>query len=121
MKWYQKLWAQLFKGLKGSLAAAPSAAPDWDDDCAGALKMFLASGEGQVLVARARALECKLAIDACTKKTISPDRAAGFSDAVNWLLSLSQISVSPAAHGETYEPRQSAESDAPALEPAFTH
>jgi hypothetical protein len=81
---------------------------------------FLSQEVGQVVLARARALEVKLALDACHGKGVTPERAAGFSDAINWLESLAQVSVSPAAHGEL-RASSAAEDDAPALEPAYTH
>ena len=89
------------------LPAAPNGAPDWKVDNATFLKSFMGSETGQILMKRARALECATALGACQGKT-EPLRAAGFSDAINWLESLSSISVSPAAHGENDEPRQPA-------------
>jgi len=116
----KQLMARLIRRKK-SLIAAPSFAPDWTPDYATGLKKFLSSEEGRVLMARARALECKLALDACTKKAISPDRAAGFSDAVNWLESLSQISGASPVQDATTEPRFG-EDEMPVInELAFTH
>ena len=100
------------------LPAAPTPAPNWEIDNATYLRSFLSSETGQVLMKRARALECSIALAACQGKT-EPFRAAGFSDAVNWLESLSSISVSPAAHGENDEPRQSA-SEMPDTESRIT-
>jgi len=103
------------------LTAAPSPAPDWTEEHAAGLRRYLSGRDGQDLIARARALECSLAIKACRKEGVSPDRAAGFSDAVEWLFSLSTISGAPAVQGANYEPRQTANDDVPGTELAFTH
>jgi hypothetical protein len=104
-----------------SLAAAPNPAPDWTAEHAEAFRRYLSGQDGQDLLARAHALECSLAIKACRHEGVSPERAAGFSDAVRWLESLATISVDTAAHVSQNEPRQTADDDAPGLEPAFTH
>ena len=57
-----------------------------------AWRNFLRSQTGIDLIQKARARECSLAILACRNShECEPLRAAGFSDAVNWFMSLAVI------------------------------
>jgi len=104
-----------------SLPAAPVAAPQWTPGYAQDLKHFLGTECGVVLMSRARAMECATALRACQNPDdCHPQRAAGVSDAINWLQSLTQFSESPADPGELYEPRHG-ESGVPDPELAYTH
>lgn len=115
--WFQRQWARLF-GEHRPLNAAPVAAPEWTEEHAQFLRNFLSHPLGQDLLARARALETKLALDACHKRNgISPGRAAGFSDGVNWLESLVSISVPTSAKPES-DPRQTPDVEEVAMYPA---
>lgn len=112
--------ARIFKG-ESPLVSAPSFAPDWTSDYATGFKKFLSSEEGRVLFARARALECKLALDACQGKAVSPERAAGFSDCINWLESLARISGASPVQDATTEPRSGEDEMPVKMNLAFTH
>jgi hypothetical protein len=84
---------------------------------------FLDSDLGKDLMAKARALECAKALQACQADpnnpfVVKPDRAAGFSDAINWFQSLAFISVESAAQSQQFEPRNS-RSESPVNEPAY--
>ena len=65
--WFQRQWARLFTEHR-PLNAAPAAAPEWTEEHAQFLRNFLSHPLGQDLLARARALETKLALDACHKR-----------------------------------------------------
>ena len=115
--WFQREWARLF-GEHRPLNAAPAAAPEWTEEHAQFLRNFLTHPHGQDLLARARALETKLALDACHKRnSVSPENASGFSDAINWLESLAMISVPTAAQPES-DPRQSTDVEEVAMYPS---
>jgi len=77
------------------LSAAP-VAPDWTSDHAQWLRQMLSHPCGQDLLARARAMQCNLAVKSC-KGEFEPARAAGVGDAIDWLESLTRF---PQATGE---------------------
>ncbi len=115
--WFQRQWARLFTEHR-PLNAAPAAAPEWTEEHAQFLRNFLSHPYGQDLLARARALETKLALDACHKRNgVSPENASGFSDAINWLESLSMISGSAPVQAES-DPRQTPDVEEVAMYPA---
>lgn len=87
MKWFRKK-------TEAALPPAP-AAPEWTPTDQNNWKRFLESSTGNKLIARARAIEYDRAVAACADKVSqghTAPRAAGFSDAIVWLLSLSRVS-----------------------------
>lgn len=88
MQWF-KNW---FKRRAVVPLSAVPLVPPWNREDRAILNTFLSNPTGRNLVVRARALEAKVAIDAC-KDVMTPvhsaGRAAGFSDAIDWLISLS--------------------------------
>lgn len=99
------------KHSTSNLPAVPLAS-EWTDEDRTRLLQFLRNPTGEKFILRARAVESKNAIAACQDSvttTHSAARAAGFSDAVKWMLSLSISSSEPdvigseseAADGET--------------------
>lgn len=103
MNWFRKQAAPA-----PSLPAAPNA-PQWLIEDRDNLKRFLESKTGQKLLERARAVEYDRAVKACADSFHSiheASRAAGFSDGLKWLLSLSvaaaeQPQIDSRASGET--------------------
>jgi hypothetical protein len=75
-----------------------SPAPDWSPEHQAHLKQFLASPAGLALMARGRAVLADTAVRACHDPfhtQHSAARAAGFSDGLKWLDSLSRSSRVP--------------------------
>lgn len=80
----------------------PSYDLEWTNEDATRLKNFLATPAGVKLLQKGRAMEAAAAIAACKGASL-PARVAGISDTFDWLMSLTRISESPSATGETYE------------------
>lgn len=81
----------------------PEHAPDWLPEHMVALKTFLFSPAGQVLVLRARAVQFELNTAACKDvfhTSHSAGTAKGFGDCLTWLTSLSRASRVPDAAPE---------------------
>jgi hypothetical protein len=81
---------------KDSPLSASPLAPDWTPEHAQWLRQMLIHPCGQDLLARARAMQCNLAVKSC-KGEFEPARAAGIGDAIDWLESLTRF---PQATGE---------------------
>ena len=80
----------------GSPLSSAPIAPDWTSGHAQWLRQMLSNPYGQDLLARARAMQCNLAVKSC-KGEFEPARAAGIGDAIDWLESLTRF---PQATGE---------------------
>lgn len=77
------------------LPAAPEA-PQWFPECEQAWKTFLATNAGLTLMGRLRAVECQVAIAACSNpmNTVHAAGAAnGWTECRQWLESLSRSST----------------------------
>lgn len=83
MKWFRK---------KAEALPSLPVVGDWHPSDRDNLNRFLESRTGKKLIERGRAVEYATSVAACADKISqghSAPRAAGFSDCLNWLLSLS--------------------------------
>lgn len=107
------MWRRIKGVNRFSSLSVVTLPPEWTSEHASRLKAFLRSDHGQAFLLRARALEAATAIKACRRdQNTNPDRAAGFSDCLNWMESLATISESPSVTGETDSPRNAEYADA---------
>lgn len=79
--------------------------PDWTHTNAAELKRFLASETGRILLQRARAMEAKHALDACSKGSPNPRTVAGITFTINWFENLARIPAPPAENEEISDSR----------------
>ena len=91
--------------VSDALPAAPHA-PDWTRQNATDLSQFLKGETGQVFLARARAMEYNVSVQCVKDASAGNLKVPTFSDAINWLESLSraggdQPAYSNAPTGET--------------------
>jgi hypothetical protein len=75
--------------VSDALPAAPLA-PEWTRQNATDLVRFLSSESGQVFLARARAMEYNAAVQCVKDASAGKLQVPTFSDAINWLESLSR-------------------------------
>ena len=98
MKRLQAFWVWVTRRRVASpgLPAAPLA-PDWKPEHARDLKQFLSSTTGQTLLARARAMEYATALASVRAASVGETSLSTFSEAINWLESLSRATGDQAA------------------------
>lgn len=92
---------------KPLLKAPPTQAPDWGPESMVALRAFLGSPTGLVLMARGRSIQFRNATAACADvfhTSHSAGAAKGFGECLDWLESLSRsCSVTQASSSEDME------------------
>jgi len=82
-------WLRAGRGSNSYLPAAPIA-PDWTAQNARDLQQFLSSETGQVLLARARAMEYHVSVQCVRDASSGQIKVPTFSEAIAWLDSLSR-------------------------------
>lgn len=117
-RWYKfrALFAKRRAAAGPVLLELPKPAP-WTADDVTEFRRFLGTVTGQRLLARARCLEYRNALAGCNDSITtshSAGRGAGFSDAINWLESLSRVTGDQVTGAE---PANSNDSRPPDSEP----
>lgn len=85
---------------------------EWTADNAAELAKFFTSSTGQALLVRARARQCATAIASQQAQAVGEVNIETFSDAIDWLVSLSKISGSTADQVENSGPDANGEPSA---------